>query len=841
MSKNTQRLTFTLYVEGQQPRAVYPRYNQDIRLEYTRESGEQFARRTLSGKLTFVGEDVDYILSQPFDARYNIAVGNSEDYTIYFRGYFTRVDCTVDVDGHMIETALTAADGYTHILAGMTTEVDLATLPLPVVDVQCPRTATYQMYIYGDDRVTNYNAGMFFEREAEGAEKLNRADLEKRGFELTSVPMIVTITRADGFPELLGKYSGFTVMQTDGVSKCTLDKIEGAPTSCTVYVEQKDGLWYMRIDRGGAKLFESANIASQGLFPTQGQCWADEYISEDAPLRFTAERDFVFTRLLTDAATVDLGGGSVSTSALPADDFAPLGYGRAAAQHGYMNYIYMSTQTVPEATQWGIAPNGGYFVPPLYPSTLDFRPISPLFWGTFSMWMLRPPFDDAGVTTVRLRDGYLLSDVIAAILSRVAPEITHAATVEYSRFLYGSMSPVADVALTLVLFQKSNVLNLLHTEPARVVPITLESVFNMLAAVLKCYWFVDDDNRLRIEHLSYFEHGGSYDDVPAVGVDLTRLYNTRNGKALTYGQRKYKYEKGDIPQQYVFEWGDDVSAVFKGEPIEVLSNNVSRGNIETVSAGDYNTDIASMLMMPDEMSKDGFALMGCVATDAVLATSDVKVPHTEDITALAPLLMQNYITLKTNQFITIRGNIVARVPSSGVPIGEVRFVLLDVHEPHDPVVYSIPITLRYNGTPTPFAVSLPAAPDAALLQLSAEGTRESSVDMTLTIDSIESLAVPTVEINQAHYTNGYLSYTWLQPHVWLYGMAARTLRVNGEEMQAVTVSRNKRQDVTFPASNLLINIDNLVNAGFGGGFVESYTLSLLSQTASMTLSYETDK
>lgn len=68
-----------------------------------------------------------------------------------------------------------------------------------------------------------------------------------------------------------------------------------------------------------------------------------------------------------------------------------------------------------------------------------------------------------------------------------------------------------------------------------------------------------------------------------------------------------------MPERYQFGWMDDVTLVFEGYPIEILSKYVTPGNIEEINVSNFTTDIDYMLLNPDACSKDGFALMAAVS------------------------------------------------------------------------------------------------------------------------------------------------------------------------------------------------------------------------------------
>jgi hypothetical protein len=49
---------------------VFPIYKDDLAINYERETGQMFFREKLSGKLTFVGTDYEFIMSQDFETTF---------------------------------------------------------------------------------------------------------------------------------------------------------------------------------------------------------------------------------------------------------------------------------------------------------------------------------------------------------------------------------------------------------------------------------------------------------------------------------------------------------------------------------------------------------------------------------------------------------------------------------------------------------------------------------------------------------------------------------------------------------------------------------------------------
>jgi hypothetical protein len=61
--------------------------------------------------------------------------------------------------------------------------------------------------------------------------------------------------------------------------------------------------------------------------------------------------------------------------------------------------------------------------------------------------------------------------------------------------------------------------------------------------------------------------------------------------------------------RYQFGWMDDVTQLFEGYPIDIISKYVNPDNIEQITISQFTSDIDYILLNPNEISKDGFVLM----------------------------------------------------------------------------------------------------------------------------------------------------------------------------------------------------------------------------------------
>ena len=140
-------------------------------------------------------------------------------------------------------------------------------------------------------------------------------------------------------------------------------------------------------------------------------------------------------------------------------------------------------------------------------------------------------------------------------------------------------------------------------------PITLQDVLDMLKKAYNCYWFIDEYNHLRIEHISWFKNGGSYGGTHQIDVDLTARVVTRNGKPWSYGTNIWQFDKIDMPARYQYKWMDAGTDVFDGFPFEIQSPFVQTDKVEEITVSNFTSDLDYMQIAPENCSKDGFALL----------------------------------------------------------------------------------------------------------------------------------------------------------------------------------------------------------------------------------------
>ena len=633
-----------------------PIWKSDMAKEYAFESGQMFRRATLSGDLVFLDKDYDWIMSQPFSAKIivilQVSWANNGVYVNYWQGEFYRTDCTINVDDKSIKVKPNVSDKYNAILAGLEKEYDLIPLKPAIQAVKMKRRPMLQIYTAGESIVSCFLGGMAWEQEVN--DNSYTSSQLMNDFHFGSMGQFVQIT-FDGTPPA-GLTEGFYGMWSHGSYEGEwpdFSNEEGVYYMAyfqDVYYDAIQETWYY----SNGLLIYAVGTTTPVLweykqdFPQSGGY--NDY--QPIPASFTMVGQGGRSNLSASWTGVDVLGRFVTakktsdTFDIPSDDIVTYNRNyRYCVPFVATNMIRMTNRASDTPTEWGKRGDGKYYEKPELTAaessdTMAQYPIARSGWQTASIWlqwrnsmtMIENDFSKQMV----LRDAYTLEAVISALLSQVDSNITFAATSAYSQFLYGT-NPLYNSWGRLVITPKSNLMVAEYSQPAQKAMITLQEVFNMLKNALGCYWFIDDSNRLRIEHISYFKNGNSYSGTPQVWVDVNELINTRNGHSWVKGTSTYNFDKIDMAERYEYAWADETTTPFKGKAIEVLSPFVQQGKIEEVNIAKYNSDIDYIMLNPSDVSEEGFALMCCSVSGSTYTVTNAQI----DVSADTRVQVQN--------------------------------------------------------------------------------------------------------------------------------------------------------------------------------------------------------
>lgn len=590
---------------------AHPVFSDEMALQLARENGEQFFRKSLSQSMTFVRDDFEFIISQTIDTEVVLIceyVSRGTEYSELFRARFTRIDCEVNYDDNTIKVTPQVVDEYTDILDGIENEYDLAKLNVESTDVQYHKRAITQLYALGDNIVQCFVGAVHFETECE-AQTNRRETMETYHWQEVGVFREIDITNKGAAN---GAYRGKSVIEYDQwkyrrEERCILTREDGA------YYIQMQTSWVNGEEFASvtAILFDRGRNPIDEYRIVEEDWWSDniEFDMEGGAHCKMQTKNYL-GRIISD----EVYNPWREWEKLAEDDMVGdnRNYHVVITSHTFGDIILQSGRESDTPTRWGKSPSGRYYLPP---SGVEVPiPISRSQWGNTSYWYDHRLYEEQEDThndkEITLRNCYPVGAVIKTLLNEIAPDVTHEMTEEYSTFLY-RYDIDDDFGFgknRLLIAPKSNVIVSENTQSATKAIITLRQVLSMLADVFQCYWHIED-GKLRIEHISWYKNGGSYDREANVGYDLTELRDARNGKPLAYHTSKVTYDKESMPQRYEFKWSDDVSSFFVGEPIVILSNNVKKDQKQEVNVQGFTSDLDYILANPNNISQDGYVLI----------------------------------------------------------------------------------------------------------------------------------------------------------------------------------------------------------------------------------------
>ena len=605
-----------------QGQTVHPIYKDDLAKEYELETNQRFYRAKLSGKITFVRDDYDYINRQSFDNEFLYCIEKSDDggrtWFQYFQGKFMKTDCTFTDYDKKVVVQPDAIDDYNDVLAGLEKEYNLITLAPTIQRITINKRPLIQIYVPGDSVVSCFLGGTNWEQDANATTDQN-ALVQTYHFALCNILKEIQIT-SNGSPAVIsGLYTG---RMATGASA---DVFEGKlypelNVNYYIYISQQrinGGLPFgiavveIRKQSDDTVMFRYQKVTQEPFDTLEFDLTAVEGSGATGTMHADMKSYNIYARYLCDVEKID----DLNTYPLPADDIVDnnRNYRRAI---GYaIDVAFISNNFSDTPTEWGLANNGKYFAPPYSIYGQTFYPIARSTWRYASLWfgfyLMDWILEEKARKAYTLRDAFPVASCISVLLNQIAPGITHAATAEYSQFLYSGNNPISGLNFRLLVSQKTNIINGEYQQPAQKAPTTLQQFTNMLRDCFKCYWFIED-GKFKIEHIQYFRNGGSYSGGAILSHDLTKELNLRNGKPWAFNTSEYSFDKVDLPERYQFEWMDDVTAAFEGLPIQVISKYVTPGKVEEINISNFTSDIDMMLLNPGNMSSDGFALFAAV-------------------------------------------------------------------------------------------------------------------------------------------------------------------------------------------------------------------------------------
>lgn len=799
---------------GNDTRQAFPVYKDDLAIDYALEQNQEFYRGKLSGKLTFQKDDYLFIRSKAFDTQFDIVISisydNGQTWSAYWSGQFWKTDCEFDEDTGIATVTPTVNDRYNTVLAGMEKEFDLISLAPQIVPVKVDKRPMIQVYVPGQTVIGCFLSGMWWEQECESV--TNENELIYDYYFAKNKTMRVADVSGTTTPQLPNVFtkinpSGKTDTLVGGNYAIVIEDYSLEP-------EMQGGSWSIINQQTGDVLWYYETAAVFPEFPYSVTLQPQTGASGTVTL-YIHNID-VYARYICDV----LSAHGVQTYELPANDLVNnnRNYTRVIP-YNFPNTIGFSTRLSSTPTKWGLYQPGSYYLPPeslLYPS---WFPVARKAWGLVSIWFTFNDFDFDAEKEWRmptmLRDSYPIASVISVLLGKISPNVTHQENTDYSVFLYGP-NPLTMVTQRIIITPKSNMISLGYDQPAQKAPITLKTVLDMLRDCFRCYWFIDNQNRFRIEHISYFMNGGAYPgtpDFPTIGINLTEQIVTRNGKPWSFARNQYQFDKPEMAARYQFGWMDDVTELFNGFPIDILSNYVNPDKIEQIDVSKFTSDVDYILLNPSDISKDGFVL---------LAALPIFYENTEE--AFANFDYANYID----------------GPFKAGDKVKIKFIGDGIFQDDRAVVVADSIALGPITENNEIEFVLQAdAQRIGIVNVNVSVISSGNVTLYVSSQNYE-LPYQQYSVNNTEYAlqNAWASFMFLQQY-YMYDMPARDVEINGVQQVVQGIKKLKTQTIKFPVLTEP-NLTNLIKTELGNGVIQKMSVNLSSRNANTTLKYDTE-
>ena len=617
---------FYLTVGSSSPQLAFPIWK-DLSIDYTKESGQQFFRRKLNGKLTFVREDFDAINNASFGTTFKVKIqmDNGEGFADYWSGVFHKTDCDINEDDKTCIVTPEVEDEYVKILAGYENTMDMIQLAPAMNRISYWKRPVFQFYISGAKTIGCFQMGEYWEQEAEPITDYDT---------LHNVYKFGLLRSLHKFKVLDSGVSGIDCVYWDYTLPNTINGTDkyGWSTGYKLNIEsaQHGNFYYWDLtllDSNDNQLFTNyGEIREAQPIPTQFyMTGVGEYSGQTITVSYENIR--VYGRLVndvgpdTDPQNYELPDPDITdTSGYKYGE--PLGLS-GAGYTGWEGFVVFQYEFQNEPNQYGqYYEDGvaqGYYVPSYgqYHSREDCLPISRNSWGEISVWMNTTNWQRINLANnfrckpIVLKDAYSFASVIQKAVKSLDSSLDFQLTASYSDLMTNKLGQI------LYITPKSNILKSEYDKPAMKAPFTFKNLMDAMKSMFQAYWFIDN-GKFRIERIDFFMKGGSYTTPANVGRDLTEETVSRNGKAWAFCTNKYQFDKADLPERMEFRWMDECSTIFQGNALVMESAFVSKGSKEEVNVPEITSDINMMLISRDRFSSDGFALLSCDNNDEVI-------------------------------------------------------------------------------------------------------------------------------------------------------------------------------------------------------------------------------
>lgn len=599
---------------------VHPVFGDDIKINISREENQIFKREKIEGTFKFVGNEFDLIYQCSIFTKFTLEIYREDVFV--GSADFIRTDCEFNLDDKICSVKLTTKDIYEKILNGYDNKYNLVKLAPQRESVTMTKRAVLQFYVRGENVVTNVVGGVHYEQSCK--EVYNASDLKDiyhfDGYLPLSYIDINNLIDATAPLDIYGRY----FIDTSTVGGSAIIYRNERNSNCRIQLTNLvTGCVLTLIDSTSNTTLASVTIpstqsGSQDITFVKAGSSGENYASGT----FNSDGD-LYCRVLLPKSFDNSYQRSMDNDITDYDSNYPYVGSVALARFAPKMKMVVDKSATP--TEWGIDSNGAYFLYPTLNADQQKKGSSPIpigqsHWERMSSWLLSDDdvnalvddFDDTFV----LKDSYPIWSAIAVLLKEIDDTITFEGTQDYSMFLYLSGTNLhiysydfPSYRTALHITPISNIKKTFYEQAAQKGEMSLKQILDMLRNVYNCYWFIDSDNRLRIEHIVYFKNGNSYNvEKPTPSIDVTIKKSLPTGESWEFAQNTVEYETGKCPARYEFKWGDNCTYPFVGEPIDVKDIYLDASRKESVGIENFLADIDYIVSNPSGVSDDLFAV-----------------------------------------------------------------------------------------------------------------------------------------------------------------------------------------------------------------------------------------
>lgn len=820
-----------------------PRWGENLAKVYSKQSGEMFFRASLNNPLRYIGSEYSYIVGKSFDWEFSVEITYSTDngatYSPYWSGKFKKEDCKVDMDTMVVEVTPSVQDAYTKILESIDKEFNLVNLEPRLQAIRAAKRAAWQLYIAGQPTIFTFVSGMYWEASCTSEDDDTKIQNDYHFAQITN-KLIAATDQVGGMPELF-----------EGTLPST-------PNTGYVLTAANGYKFSYAPQPGGGEVFEILDNNSNILYLYNGTSDYSGYPREVTLAPFGGTGDSIqvsvrnmsiYSRLILDTESFD------GTVHIDLNDLGGINtnYRYVCPYPVSSSRITYSTALTNTPTKYGMYMPNQYYERPTVGGVAEVFPVTPSAWGRMSVWVDAATqydvLDQQGRALFMIKNAYPLGAAIDTLVEAIDPTLRFSESASSSTFLYGNTPMEENRDKGYFIIPKTNITNSNYDNPSQRGSITLRQIFDLLRDAFRCYWFIDG-TLVRVEHIEWFRRGGSYNNTPLVGIDLTTDQTVRNNKTWAFALNKYSYNKSEIPGRYTFKWMDEETEPFDGTPIEMLNSITQEprgGREEMVTIQNFSSDLDYLLLNPNEISKDGFVILKAGEVSLVDSNNPISVyaPDMSPLYALATIM--EYKSMP-NELVFVR---ITFTPPSWSPQFTLQLIACDAN---DNVLCPLTGAYPYGGWDASQGhyLQLPAG-TAKIKAIFTGGTVELFEFTSSTYLSVlyydyhpDGYGTPRHRLMQ----NGEMAFAYMQKY-YVYDLPSEKYQIDQCYWQyynsawyftqgigtAIGVKRTKVQEVSFP-SDTDPNTNNLIKTDIGSGNIENITLNLSSRNAKVTLSYD---